>query len=224
MHPPLGILMLDTAFDRPVGDAGNPLSWSIPVLVERVAGAYARPTVLGTSRDITPFVAAGNRLVERGASAIITTCGFLVRHQKALDEALAVPVLTSTLTQAHRLQRALPARQRLAILTIDANAFDEGVRCAANIEPDALVFGPSADSHFVSAILEDAVSLDVERAERDWVDLAQHVQVKHPEIGAWLFECANMPPYSNAVRRATGLPVYDTLTMGQELHAASVSR
>lgn len=224
MNAPLGILMLDTTFDRPIGDAGNPESWPFPVIVERVAGAYARPIVHGMSRDIGPFVAAGKTLIARGAKAITTTCGFLVRHQRALNDALAVPVLTSTLTQFRRLQGEILAPRRLAILTIDASAMDEDVHRAANIPPDALVFSPAPDSHFVSAILDGAVPLNIQRAQREWVDLAQRVQSEHPEIGAWLFECANMPPYSEVVRRATGLPVYDTLSMGSELRRACTSR
>lgn len=224
MNAPLGILMLDTTFDRPPGDAGNPDSWPFPVVVERVAGAYARPIVQGTSRNVAPFLAAGKKLIEQGAGAIITTCGFLVRHQREFEEAFAVPVLTSTLTQFRRLQRELPKGRRLAILTIDASALDEVIRSAANIGSDVPAFAPSPDSHFVSAILDGAVALDVRRAMKDWVEVAQDAQSRCPEIGAWLFECANMPPYSDAVRKATGLPVYDTLSMGVELREALVSK
>lgn len=219
MRPPLGILMLDTAFARPVGDAGNPDSWPFPVLIERVGGAHARPVVQGSFATIAPFKEAGQRLADRGAKAIITTCGFLVRHQDALQASLPVPVLTSTLTQYRRLQSAMRPGRRLAILTIDAGAIDTSVRTAAGIEGSALVFSPSAHSHFVSAILDAKEPLDVIRAEAEWVKLARRCQAAHPEISGWLFECANMPPYSAAVQRATGLPVYDALALGRELHA-----
>jgi len=219
MRSPLGILMLDTAFARPVGDAGNPDSWPFPVLIERVRRAYARPVVQGSFAANAPFKEAGQRLVDRGAKAIITTCGFLVRHQDALQASLPVPVLTSTLTQYRRLQSAMRSDRRLAILTIDAGAIDTSVRAAADIDAGALVFSPAADSHFVSAILDGEDPLDVARAEAEWVELARRCQAAHPEIGGWLFECANMPPYSAAVQRATGLPVYDALALGRELHA-----
>jgi hypothetical protein len=51
--------------------------------------------------------------------------------------------------------------------------------------------------------------------------LALNCQRDHPEIGLWLFECANMPPYAAAVTRATGLPVYDALTLGRELFGSA---
>lgn len=218
MRSPLGILMLDTSFDRPVGDAGNPESWPFPVVIERVGGAHARAVVQGSFADVSAFIAAGRRLVERGACAIITTCGFLVRHQRALEEALPVPVQTSTLTQYRRLQDSFNPL-RLAVLTIDAESIDESVRTAAGIEPPAIVSSLPINSHFVSAIFEGRESLDVSRSEREWVALALACQRAHPDIGGWLFECANMPPYSAAVQCATGLAVYDTLSLGRELYA-----
>jgi hypothetical protein len=221
-QPPLGILMLDTAFSRPLGDAGNPASWPFPVVIERVNGAYARPVVEGTLSDVTTFIEAGRRLCDKGACAIITTCGFLVRHQEALAKALPVPVLTSTLTQHERIKRALPTRKHLAILTICATSLDAATLDQAGIESDALVFDLPKESHFVRVILDGYPSLDVELATREWVALARICQQHYPDIGGWLFECANMPPYSKAVAAATGLDVYDAITLGKELRARSL--
>jgi hypothetical protein len=36
---------------------------------------------------------------------------------------------------------------------------------------------------------------------------------RRPDIGALVLECTNMPPYADAVRRATGLPVHDLTTL-----------
>lgn len=210
--------MLDTAFSRPLGDAGNAASWPFPVLIERAYGAFAEPVVTGQYADAQPFIDAGRRLVERGALALTTTCGFLVRQQQRLQSEFAVPVLTSTLTQFVRLQATLQGR-RVAILTINAAPLDASVRAVVGIPDDALVFAPPPESHFVSAILGETVTLDIDQAEAEWVNLALNCQRDHPDVGLWLFECANMPPYAAAVTRATGLPVYDALAMGRELFA-----
>ena len=212
--------MLDTSFARPLGDVGNAASWPFPVLFEGVPGAFAEPVVTGQFADVQPFIDAGRRLVKRGAVALTTTCVFLVRHQQQLQSEFTVPVLTSTLTQFARLQ-AMHGRERVAILTIDAVALDASVRAVAGIPDDALVFALPRDSHFVSAILRGNVALDVVQAEMEWVDLALRCQLDHPDIGRWLFECANMPPYAAAVTGATGLPAYDALTLGRELFVAS---
>lgn len=216
----LAIIMLDTSFARPLGDAGNEASWPFPVLIERVPAAFAKPVVSGQFADVVPFIEAGRRLIKRGACAITTTFGFLVRHQQRLQSQFTVPVLTITLTQFARLQETL-GLQRVAILTIDATAPDAPVRAVAGIPDDALVFSLPRDSHFVSAILRGTVDLNVNQAEIEWVTLALTCQRDHPDIGLWLFECANMPPYAVAVASATGLPVYDALTMGHQLFASA---
>lgn len=223
MAPAHGIIMLDTSFARPLGDAGNAASWPFPVLIERVPGAFAEPVVTGRFGDVLPFVDAGRRLIERGALTITTTCGFLVRHQRQLQSELRVPVLTSTLTQFKRLQAQFGHARRIAILTIDGTALDASVRAVAGIPEDALVVALPRDSHFVSAILDVSVELNTVRAENEWVALARACLRDHPDVGLWLFECANMPPYAAAVTRATGLPVYDALTLGRELYAAATA-
>ena len=35
---------------------------------------------------------------------------------------------------------------------------------------------------------------------------------EHPTLRAFLLECSEMPPYADAIRAATGLPVYDAIT------------
>ena len=216
--PPLGIIMLDTQFLRPLGDVGNPDSWPFPVIIERVDGAVAQAVVSGIYEAAEPFIEAGQRLVERGACAVTTTCGFLVRHQRALEAALTVRVQTSTLLSYSALQQKLGKSRRVAILTIDKAALDSPVRAAANIPDDALIFDLPAESHFRRAIFDAVLPLDPPAAEREWVSLALSVQRAHPHIGQWLFECANMPPYASAVADATGLVVYDALAMGSALY------
>ena len=36
--------------------------------------------------------------------------------------------------------------------------------------------------------------------------MARRLVTEHPEIGAMVFECTNMPPYAADVQAATGLP------------------
>jgi hypothetical protein len=43
---------------------------------------------------------------------------------------------------------------------------------------------------------------------------------EHPEIGAILLECSNLPPYAHAVQSITNRPVFDFLTMIDYVRAA----
>jgi hypothetical protein len=44
------------------------------------------------------------------------------------------------------------------------------------------------------------------------INKARKVRIQCPDVRAFLFECTELPPYSDAVRAATGLPVYDSIT------------
>ena len=61
------------------------------------------------------------------------------------------------------------------------------------------------------------MTLDLDRARQDVVEAAQRLTAQHSEVAALVLECTNMPPYADAVRRATGLPVYGVLTAVEAL-------
>jgi Asp/Glu/hydantoin racemase len=42
----------------------------------------------------------------------------------------------------------------------------------------------------------------------------------HPDLGAIVLECTNMPPYAGDIRRATGLPVFDIVSLVTLVHTA----
>merc|ERR1712165_195256 len=44
------------------------------------------------------------------------------------------------------------------------------------------------------------------------VEKAKKIMAEVPELRAFLMECTELPPYSDAIRAATGLPVYDAIT------------
>src|SRR5262245_24606399 len=96
----LGVLMLDTRFPRVVGDVGNPKSFAMPVQHRVVAGASPQRVVReGDPALLQPFIDTARQLVDDGARAITTSCGFLVQFQQALQAALPVPVWSPSLPQ-----------------------------------------------------------------------------------------------------------------------------
>ena len=103
MHTPgfLGVLMLDTRFPRPPGDVGNAQTYEragIPVRFVTVQGASPRKIVQEADPAfLQPFIDAAVGLARDGATLISTSCGFLARYQSALQAAVPVPVVTSSL-------------------------------------------------------------------------------------------------------------------------------
>ena len=50
--------------------------------------------------------------------------------------------------------------------------------------------------------------------------VARRLVEAHPEIGALVLECTNMPPYRADIQAATGLPVFDITTLVRMVHEA----
>ena len=116
---PLGILMLDSKFERFNGDIGNAQTWPFPVQYKIVRGAVPNKVVdtLNNRHLFRLFADAADELIRDGADGITTTCGFLALYQQDLAAHCSVPVATSALLQVPMVARVLPKGKRPAILT-----------------------------------------------------------------------------------------------------------
>jgi hypothetical protein len=214
--PVLGILMLDTRFPRIAGDAGNPSTWPFPTRIAVVGGASPQRVVARRAAGLTDsFVASGRDLVAAGATALITTCGFLVLRQRELAARLPVPFAASSLLQLPVLERALPAGKRPGVITIAAASLTRAHLLAAGADPDTPVIGVDPAGEFAQAILGDRATLDVATAEREVLAAGERLLGLHPDVGAIVLECANMPPYARALSARLGLPVHDMVSFGR---------
>lgn len=216
---PLGVVMLETRFPRIVGDIGNPATFPFPVLYEVVPGASAARVVHGQAEGlIDAFIVAGRRLVDGGAAAIMTSCGFMALHQATLVDALPVPVATSSLLQVGMAGQLLPPGKRVGVLTISAADLGPAQLRAANAPLDTPVGGLPRQSHFAAVFLDDGPTLDRQLAEAELLAAADELCHRHPEIGALVLECTNMGPYAAALARHTGLAVFDVTSLAAWLH------
>ncbi|KAG1168162.1 hypothetical protein G6F57_020195 [Rhizopus arrhizus] len=62
-------------------------------------------------------------------------------------------------------------------------------------------------------ILANAPEMDLAEVERNVVDAARRLAARDSGLRNIVLECTNMPPYRDAVARATGLPVHDIETL-----------
>ncbi|MEZ5925210.1 MAG: aspartate/glutamate racemase family protein [Hyphomicrobiaceae bacterium] len=219
--PTIGVLKLDTRFERFIGDIGNPGSLTCPVLMETVSGATAdMVTGLTDERLLQPFVDTGQRLIDRGAHAITTTCGFLVLYQRQLAAALSVPVATSSLLQIPLAQALLPPGKRVGVITFDATRLGPHMLRAANAPADTPVAGLAADSPTYQDIIGRGRPTTSEEREAASLAAADELRARVDELGAVVVECTNLAPYSTAIADRLGMPVYDTITLVEWLATA----
>ncbi len=218
---PLGILMLQARFPRIPGDMGNGLTWPFPVLYRVVKGASPERVVLnGAAGLLEDFLDAAADLVAQGAEAITTNCGFLSVFQKEIAAHVKVPVATSSLIQVPWVQATLPPGQRVGVITVSKGSLTPRHLEAAGVPLDVPVVGTEDGEEFFRVLIRgEKDDMDVRLAARDILSAGRALVAAHPEVGAIVLECTNMPPYAHALREALGLPVYDIYSLITWLHA-----
>lgn len=216
--PFLGILMLDTRFPRPLGDAGNVESYHRLAEIHVVEHAGSLDIVrdgLPAPELIAAFSNAAKSLESRGAGAILSTCGFLITVQCQIARAVSVPVCLSALS-LFPVVRATHGNRPIGILTASKPSLGRAALEAAGIgQGHARVAGMEGCPAFARAILrptdQQSLTLDQSAVAAAAVAQAMALIEASPDIAAILLECGNLPPYAAAIRQATGRPVYSIL-------------
>jgi hypothetical protein len=219
----VGILMLDTRFPRIPGDMGNAATFPFPVRYHRVAGADPDLVVRRGAEGLLPgFVEGARALAGEGVGAITTNCGFLVKYQRELAAAVTVPVFTSSLLLVPLVHRMLPAGRTVGLMTVNSSSLGPEHLAGAGIPADLplAVAGMEGEKEFTRVLLGDQLELDVDLAREEHVRVARRLVAQHPDVGAIVLECTNMPPYTADIQRETGRPVFDITTLVRMAHDA----
>lgn len=222
----IGIILLDADFPRPVGDIAHGRTFPFPVHYEVTTGAPVPHVVEQAAHGLLDrFVESGRRLLARGARALATSCGFLAIFQRELADTLQAPVASSSLLQIPMVLRMLPSNQRICLLTVNASTLDERHFNGAGITAEELarvtIVGLEKSAHFYPVVVGTDGPLDVVRAQEEVVNACTAAIEQDPSIGAFVLECTNLPPYSQAIRMATGRPVWDAITLVHWLQAGA---
>ena len=215
--PFLGILSLDNAFPRVPGDGGNPESYPFPARVRVVDGADS-PAIVRDGRPdpaiVARFVEAAQKLEADGAAVLVSTCGFLVTAQDEIARSVTIPVMLSALSLYPAIAAVRPGP--VGVITASRAALGEAALAAAGIgRADVRIAGLEDVPAFADAILPakaaQARDLDTRAIASALAAKGRALLDAEPNLSAILLECANLPPYSGALRAATGLPVFDIL-------------
>ena len=220
----LGILMLDSKFARIPGDVGNATTYDFPVMFKIIDGAGGDRVLNGDPTLLEPFLRGAKELEAAGCKAITTSCGFLAAFQKELAAAVSVPVFTSSLMQADLVSKMLRPDQKVGIITANAQALGEKHFAGAGIEHVPKVVIGLEETFFLDAFNSPDGSYDTDDLQREMENHAEKLVREHPESGALVFECTNMPPFAAAVQKKTGLPVFDYTTLANYVYSALVRK
>ncbi|MBD8892621.1 aspartate/glutamate racemase family protein [Roseibium litorale] len=227
LEPFIGILALDTTFPRIKGDVGCPDSYPFASKVVIIDGADSPAIVRDGEPDgalLERFIEAAVDLEKSGASAIVSTCGFLVSSQKKIAAAVKIPVMLSSLTLYPVIAATCPGK--IGILTASRQALGPNALAAAGIAPERVaIAGMDGEPVFTQTFLatkeKQNRTFEREAMEAAVCNTARALCKSEPSLSAILLECGNLPPYADAIRKATGLPVFHLLDAAALMLAAN---
>lgn len=218
---------MNTSFHRPLGDVGNPGTWKIPIRIKIVQEAKG-DAVVKTSRNyeqsfVDIWVQAARDLVEEGAIALITSCGFLATLHPTLQSKIGVPVGTSALLQIPIAKALIPKDKELGIVTFDSENLGKEHLSAVGVDYDVPIVGVKKGGEF-QKILRDGKPYSFEAIEAEVLEAVAKLLQENDNIGGIILECTNIPPFKNAIYRKTGLPIWDIITLGNYLYEVSLPK
>ncbi|WP_247776755.1 hypothetical protein [Bradyrhizobium sp. CW1] len=178
------------------------------------------------SGDLTlapAYIAAARKLVEDGAVAIGSNCGFAIRYQAAVAAAVDVPVMMSTLVLLPALLRQLAPSTQVGVVTSDSTLFAEDLLGLTDPAERARVVVVGIEGGNMARNATMNLPTGPAEIEEDVASCVRRLLDTNPKVAALLFTCTLFPMITPAIRRRFGRPIYDISTACRLALEAAVS-
>lgn len=220
---PIGVVAIRLDYPKLPGNVVNAATYDYPVLYEEVVFEIEQlfegdPALEGA------VVEAARKLEAAGAAAIVGACGFFAHFQQAVADAVCVPVFMSSLTQVPLIELGLRKDQKILVFAADGDSVNDELLSHVGASSERIIVQNVGDRKAFAPIRWGKTQLDNGALIDDLVALARAQAAEHPEIGAILLECSDLPPYAADIHDATGLPVFDFITLINWVHHAVTQR
>jgi hypothetical protein len=216
---PLGIIQVGAGALNSPGTLGNVQSFAYPVVYRQI------PAIPFTSLDqesaataVKALRSAVDALLAAGCKAVMSNCSYSVLFQQQIAAATIRPVMLSTVSLLATIFATIPADAQVALLTSDTRSYRRSYLTAACTETQAdrvVVIGgneiPAAHSYLTGN------GLDYQALSRDLPVHFTALRHEHRNLAAVLIACPGFAPFSQSLRQATSLPVYDAFTLANFL-------
>ncbi len=168
--------------------------------------------------NLEKWVECARQLEEDGCKALVGGCGLTAMMQSQLTQAVDIPVYTSTMLYVPFLLSTLKKDKKIGVLTVNENSLNMNngaLFSECGIEKERIVIKGMDQSKWAQdwGVQFNELNYDKSRVESAIVNVAKELIYNHPDIGQIVLECTEMPPFSEAIRRETGLPVFDAVDM-----------
>ncbi|EAR61918.1 aspartate/glutamate racemase family protein [Neptuniibacter caesariensis] len=220
----VGVISLESYFPKPEGHIKHPASFDFPVIYKTVQGATIERLI--RDRDpalLAPFIEAAKELEREGVKAITGSCGFLALHQKAIAEAVDIPVFMSSLIQVPLVSRMIKPSQKVGVVVANSEALTDAHLSGVGIQDEPMVIAGMQDQpQFAEVILRgDSNDLDMDKFETELTTVVEKMLDENPEVGAIVLECTDLSHFAPALHRKFGLPVFDLSSLTRMVASAA---
>jgi len=225
----LGILRLDYQYPVHRGDVNSPQTWQKFEVKYRAIPGLTRERAWDTEPLPDHIWRFGAKAMEylvdnEGVNVLTSDCGMFLRYLETARAFTDIPVILSSLQLLPALQCALAPGEKFCVLTSFgkerfANVNRHVLKRFANVDLENCDTLVTADlSTLPSFVAMHHGQLNVKKLARDVVKLALKVMRAHREadrsaIRAFLIGPHELGAVSDVLRYATGLPVFDVITM-----------
>lgn len=220
----IGILCLEDMW-IPIlpGNVMNGFTYKFPVQYQFVKGLHNRSLFAGDPSVYDGILEASRELIKYGVRAITGACGFFGNYQARLAADLDIPVALSSLIQLPWIAATLKPNQKIGVLVASGESCGPALLRSCGV-PESLderlvIKGLGHEANF-SAIIENRGEFDNAVVKQEMLKKAMEILEEHPDVGAFLLECTEMPPYAHIIQAATQLPVFDYTSMLEWLNCA----
>lgn len=222
------MIRLDYNYPPAAGDIDCPGSYGYDVLFRVIPGLTFQMAQAG---KMTPAVERSFRagiqwLEKKGAVGITGDCGFMMAFQPIARDVATVPVFMSSMVQSPMISVAFDKYDKILILTANSRTLKPQKECLLShcgfdVDDSRFLIIGCQDVPGFDAV-EKGEAVDVEHVTPGIVKMVGDVIKRQPTIRALLLECTELPPYSDALRQSTQLPVWDAITNADFFISASM--
>jgi len=218
---PVGVLAINTSHALLPGNVQNAQSFCAPPIYEEVTVQDHSDLMRGEPRLLKPIIRAAQHLATQGVGAIVGACGSFAYYQKAVADAVDVPVFLSIMTQVPFIQQSLGSKKKLCIVcaaesSINARVFEQ-CRIA---DTSNLVIREMCGHPEFERMLKSADPMDPWKLRDEVVTVCTQAMRDESAIAAFLLQCSDLPPFGSDIQSVTGLPVFDMTLLIRWLQTA----
>lgn len=222
----LGVLVLNAKYPLIPGNVANATSYDFPVRFKTV-DLPPRWWYELNEEKYQIFIKAAKELEAEGVKAITSGCGLFVTWQERASEDLNIPIFTSPMLLIPMVSRMIGTNKKVGVISAAGERLYEKNFLEASGVDDSIpmvVGGIDTCSEFLECIrYQTKPEMDSDLFERQVVEVAKKMLDENPDIGAFVFECSDIPPFAKAVTDATELPVFDFISLAKLVNNAFFS-